>query len=119
MKHSVDSHVGRRVRHRRWMLGMTQQQLGDKLGIKAKQIRNYETGANGISASRMWDIAAALDVPVLFFFEGLNGHAPDTNKVRGDILFDKEALELVGTNFAILENQRRRHFDPARGLKVG
>jgi transcriptional regulator with XRE-family HTH domain len=50
---------------------MTQQQLGDKLGITAQQIQNCETGANGISASHMRDIAAAMDVPVSFFFEGL------------------------------------------------
>ncbi len=50
---------------------MTQQRLGDKLGITAQQIQNYETGANGISASRMRDIAAAMDVPASFFFEGL------------------------------------------------
>jgi transcriptional regulator with XRE-family HTH domain len=50
---------------------MTQQQLGAELGITAQQIQNYETGANGISASHMRDIAAAMEVPVSFFFEGL------------------------------------------------
>jgi len=50
---------------------MTQQQLGDKLGIKAQQIKNYETGANGISANHMRDIVAAMEVPVSFFFEDL------------------------------------------------
>ena len=71
MKHPVDVHVGKRVRHRRWMVGMTQQQLGDKVGIKFQQIQKYETGMNRISASRLWDIAHALDVQVSFFFEGL------------------------------------------------
>ncbi len=71
MKHPFDVHVGGRVRQRRCMVGMTQQQLGDKLGIKARQIQKYETGANGISASHMRDIAAAMEVPVSFFFEGL------------------------------------------------
>jgi transcriptional regulator with XRE-family HTH domain len=52
-------------------MGMTQRQLGDKLGIKAQQIENYEIGANGISASHMRNIAAAMEVPVSFFFEGL------------------------------------------------
>jgi len=57
---------------------MTQQQLGNKLGIKAQQIQNYETGANRVSASYMRDIAATMEVPVSFFFEGLAralGHA--------------------------------------------
>ncbi len=71
MKHPFDLHVGGRLRHRRCLAGMTQQQLGDKLGIKAQQIQDYETGASGISASDMRNIAAAMEVPVSFFFEGL------------------------------------------------
>ena len=98
------------------MVGMTQQQLGDKVGIKFQQIQKYETGANRISASRMWDIAAAMEVPVSFFFEGLDGQAPDTGEARGDILTDKEALDLVRTYYGIPENQRRRLFDLARVL---
>ena len=78
MAHPVYVHVGQRVRHRRWMLGMTQQQLCDRVGIKFQQIQKYETGSNRISASRMWDIAAAMEVPVSFFFEGLDGRAPAT-----------------------------------------
>ena len=72
MKHPVDVHVGKRVRHRRWMVGMTQQQLGDIVGIKFQQIQKYETGMNRISASRLWDIAQALDVSISFFFEGFD-----------------------------------------------
>ncbi len=116
MKHPVDVHVGQRVRQRRWMVGMTQQQLGDKVGIKFQQIQKYETGTNRISASRMWDIAAVMEVPVSFFFEGLDGQAPDTGEARGDILTDKEALDLVRTYYGIPENQRRRLFDLARVL---
>ncbi len=71
MKHPFDVHVGGRLRQCRCLAGMTQQQLGDKLGIKAQQIQNYETGATGISANHMRDIAAAMEVPVSFFFEGL------------------------------------------------
>ena len=95
---------------------MTQQQLGDKVGIKFQQIQKYETGTNRISASRMWDIAAAIGVPVSFFFEGLDGQAPDTGEARGDILTDKEALDLLRAYYAIPEHQRRRLFDLARVL---
>ncbi len=95
---------------------MTQQQLGDSVGIKFQQIQKYETGTNRVSASRMWDIAAVMEVPVSFFFEGLDGQAPDTGEARGDILTDKEALELVRAYYAIPENQRRRLFDLARVL---
>ncbi len=98
------------------MVGMTQQKLGDKVGIKFQQIQKYETGTNRISASRMWDIAATIEVPVSFFFEGLDGQAPDTGEARGDILTDKEALELVRAYYAIPEHQRRRLFDLARVL---
>ena len=95
---------------------MTQQQLGEKTGISYQQIMKYETGANRIGASRMWDIAAAMEVPVSFFFEGLDGQAPDTGMVRGDPLTDKEALNLVRTYHAIPERQRRQLFDLADAL---
>ena len=123
MKHPVDVHVGKRVRPRRWMVGMTQQQLGDIVGIKFQQIQKYETGMNRISASRLWDIAQALDVSISFFFEGFESEEvaaeaamAATQDTRGDLLADKEALELVRSYYAIPEAQRRRLFDLARVL---
>lgn len=119
MKHPVDIHVGKRIRHRRWMVGVTQQQLAEAVGIKFQQIQKYETGMNRVSASRLWDIATALDVQVSFFFEGLHDDASEdtaSSSVPGDILADKEALELVRSYYAIPENQRRRLFDLARVL---
>lgn len=118
MKHPVDVHVGKRIRHRRWMVGMTQQQLAEKVGIKFQQIQKYETGMNRVSASRLWDISAALSVPISFYFEGLeNSNAADGEQaLPSDILADKEALELVRSYYAIPENQRRRLFELARVL---
>ncbi len=116
MKHPVDVHVGQRVRQGRWILGMTQQQLGDRVGIKFQQIQKYESGANRISASRMWDIAAVMEVPVSFFFEGLDGQANDTGETRGDILTDKEGSEFLRAYYAIPKKQRGRLFDLARVL---
>ena len=95
---------------------MTQQQLAESVGIKFQQIQKYETGTNRVSASRLWDIAAVLHVPVAFFFEGIEGQVQDTGEARGDILTDKEALELVRAYYAIPETQRRRLFDLARVL---
>jgi transcriptional regulator with XRE-family HTH domain len=95
---------------------MTQSQLGDSVGIKFQQIQKYETGSNRISASRMWDIATVLDVPISFFFEGLDGQASDTGDARGDVLTDREANELVRAYYTIPETQRRRLFDLARVL---
>lgn len=119
MPHLVDVHVGKRIRHRRWLVGMTQQQLAESVGIKFQQIQKYETGANRVSASRLWDIADALDVEVSFFFEGLQaeGDQKDSaDQVPSDLLGDKEALDLVRSYYAIPENQRRRLFDLARVL---
>ncbi len=119
MPRSVDVHVGQRVRQRRWMLGATQQRLADLVGVKFQQLQKYETGANRISASRLWAIAVALEVPVAFFFEGLDGQAAENSEARGDILADREAQELVRAYYAIPEAQRRRLFDLARVLSVG
>ena len=117
MKHPVDVHVGKRIRHRRWMVGMTQQQLAEQVGIKFQQIQKYETGMNRVSASRLWDIADALSVPVSFFFEGLSDKGESSeNTLPGDILADREALELVRSYYAIPENQRRQLFELARVL---
>lgn len=118
MKHPVDIHVGKRIRHRRWMVGMTQQQLAERVGIKFQQIQKYETGMNRVSASRLWDISDAMGIEVSFFFEGL-GRAEaieSTDAARGDFMADKEALELVRSYYAIPENQRRRLFELARVL---
>jgi transcriptional regulator with XRE-family HTH domain len=117
MKHPVDVHVGKRVRHRRWMVGMTQQQLAEKVGIKFQQIQKYETGMNRISASRLWDISDALGVPVSFFFDGLDQKEHGaTGDAPADITVDKEALELVRSYYLIPETQRRRLFELARVL---
>ncbi len=117
MTHPVDVHVGKRIRHRRWLIGMTQQQLAEQVGIKFQQIQKYETGANRVSASRLWDISDALDVPVSFFFEGLETEENErTSDVPADLMGDKEALDLVRSYYSIPENQRRRLFDLARVL---
>jgi transcriptional regulator with XRE-family HTH domain len=104
------------------MVGMTQQQLAEKVGIKFQQIQKYETGMNRVSASRLWDISEALSVPVSYFFDGMDRAASSESKTEtasappGDILSDKEALELVRSYYAIPENQRRRLFELARVL---
>ena len=116
MKHPVDVHVGKRIRHRRWMLGMTQQKLAELVGIRFQQIQKYETGMNRVSASRLWDIADALSVPVSFFFDGLRENRAAPGPLEGDILADREAMELLRSYYAIPENQRRQLFELARVL---
>jgi transcriptional regulator with XRE-family HTH domain len=118
MTHPVDVHVGKRIRHRRWLVGMTQQQLAEQVGIKFQQIQKYETGANRVSASRLWDISRALQVSISFFFEGIEDQVEgaDAKEAPTDIMADKEALDLIRSYYAIPENQRRRLFDLARVL---
>jgi transcriptional regulator with XRE-family HTH domain len=113
MKHPVDVHVGKQIRHRRWMVGMTQQQLAEMVGIKFQQIQKYETGMNRVSASRLWEISQALDVQISLFFEGLDESADTPSQ---DLLTDKEALDLLRSYYAIPETQRKRLFDLAQAL---
>ena len=95
---------------------MTQQQLGERLGINAQQIQKYETGANRISASRLWDIALALDADVRFFFEGL-GDAEDRGTGQAeDLAVDREARALVRGYQAMPQAQRKLLLDLVRIL---
>lgn len=120
MAHPVDIHVGKRIRQRRWVIGMTQQRLADNVGIRFQQIQKYETGVNRVSASRLWDIGEAMGVPISFFFEGLKEQADMPHFPHGtvgwDMMSDREAMDLVRIYYAIPENQRRRLFDLARVL---
>jgi transcriptional regulator with XRE-family HTH domain len=83
----IDIHVGSRVRLRRMMLGMSQEKLGEHLGITFQQIQKYEKGTNRIGASRLQAIARVLSIPVAFCFEGAPGEVP----VFGDQGFDPAA----------------------------
>jgi transcriptional regulator with XRE-family HTH domain len=116
MKNSIDLHIGQRLRHRRWLLGMTQQQLAQAIGVRFQQIQKYESGANRISASRLWDLARALDVPVAFFYTGLAGSDQNANAhgVAGDALQQKETMDLVRAYYGMPEGPRRRLFDLAQ-----
>lgn len=95
---------------------MTQQQLADCVGIKFQQIQKYETGMNRVSASRLWDIARTLGVPIGFFFEGISADGVEPESFEADILANKEAMDLVRAYYAIPEAQRKRLFDLARSL---
>jgi len=85
----VSAHAGQRMRHRRWMLGITQKRLGELVGIKFEQIQQYEAGVSRISAGTMRNIAAALEVSESYFFEDLDGQAPETGGALDDIVIDR------------------------------
>lgn len=126
MPHQVDLHVGQRLRQRRTLLGMTQQKLADAVGIKFQQIQKYESGANRISASRLWVIARALEVPVSHFFEGLteaeralHAHADDVadhDTIAPEVFHQKETIDLVRAYYNLKEAPRRRLLDLAKTL---
>src|ERR687886_2352058 len=69
--HPTDVHVGARVRLRRTLLGMSQEKLGEALGLTFQQVQKYERGANRIGASRLFDLSRVLDVPIGFFFDDM------------------------------------------------
>ncbi|HAL07486.1 MAG TPA: XRE family transcriptional regulator [Brevundimonas sp.] len=75
MAAEIDLHLGRRLRRRRRLLGLTQQQLGDRVGVRFQQIQKYECGANRLSAARLWELAEALETPVTYFYDGLSAEA--------------------------------------------
>ena len=76
----VDHHVGRRIRERRKALGMSQETLADALGISYQQAQKYEVGINRVAASRLWNIAKALEVDIGYFFEGVKRPAGRARK---------------------------------------
>ena len=110
----VDKYVGSRVRMRRLMLGMSQEKLGDALGLTFQQIQKYEKGANRIGASRLQQIATILQVPVAYFFEGVpeapapGGFAePATLDYSTGLLSTSDGLALARA-FMRIENSRIR-----------
>ncbi len=103
--HPVDVHVGGRVRMRRTMLGMSLMKLGDALAITYQQLQKNERGFNRIGASRLYQLSHVLDVPIEYFFEGLedktSGRSPD------DVMVKRETLELVRAYYRIRDPKVR------------
>lgn len=118
MPHEVDIRVGKRVRQRRWQMGVTQKDLGVKIGVNFQQIQKYERGTNRISASRLWDIASALDVQIAYFFEGIDENADHQNgdPPLAELFEAKEAIELLKAYYKIPEPSRRKLYDLAKVL---
>lgn len=119
MASEIDLHLGRRLRRRRRLLGMTQQQVADVVGIRFQQVQKYECGANRVSAARLWQLSEALEAPVAYFFDGLNAsqQAQITNGGEDvEVLARKETLDLVKAYYQLGERPRRRLLDLARSL---
>ena len=124
----VDTHVGARIKLRRSLLGLSQEKLGERLGLTFQQIQKYERGVNRVSASRLHDLGRVLDVPVSFFFDGMGGgsspagasgfaEAQDAFGLSSDVLSRKETLDLIGAYWRITDpDQRRRVLDLVKSM---
>ena len=110
----IDNHVGARLRARRKELGMSQNRLAEAIGVTFQQIQKYERGANRVVASRLYDLAAALDVPVSYFFTdppatALQDSAPARSDLH-DYPQHRETLDMVRAYYGIADKRLRRKF---------
>jgi transcriptional regulator with XRE-family HTH domain len=116
----IDLHLGKRLRRRRRLLGLTQQQLAMTVGVRFQQIQKYECGANRISAARLWRLSEALEVPVGYFYDGLMGAAcrePAPERADGgEMMARAETQDLIRAYYQLEEKPRRRLLDLAKSL---
>src|SRR5260221_11866541 len=126
----IDAHVGSRVRLRRTLLGMSQEKLGEAIGLTFQQVQKYERGANRVGASRLYDLSRVLDVPVSDFFEEMSPGVASAAEARlggleaapsptyeADPMMRRETLELVRAYYRIGDPQvRRRLFDLTKAI---
>ena len=130
----IDVHVGGRVRLRRTLMGLSQERLGEALGLTFQQVQKYERGVNRIGASRLFDLARVLDVPIGFFFDDMpdgvggttsggisrrmaGGFADSQDGFEDDTLHRRETLELVRAYYRITDPAvRKRVFDLIKSL---
>jgi transcriptional regulator with XRE-family HTH domain len=127
----VDVHVGKRLRLRRTLMGLSQEKLGAAIGLTFQQVQKYERGSNRIGASRLFDLARVLDVPVGFFFEDMSEEiaARSPGRAQGDVepvesdrnpVAKRETLELVRAYYKIHNPAvRKRLFEMAKALAAG
>ena len=129
----IDAHVGARVRLRRTLLGMSQEKLGEALGLTFQQVQKYERGANRVGSSRLFDLAGVLDVPVAYFFDEMSAStsARSNGRPRGlaerkapaleaDPMAKRETLELVRAYYRITDARvRKRVFELTKALAKG
>lgn len=108
----IDVYVGQRVRARRKMLGLSQTQLGNELGVTFQQVQKYERGTNRIGSSRLFRMSTTLDVPVAYFFEGAETKLPGYNAaIEGmdeDAFERQETQELVEAYYRIADPRIRK-----------
>lgn len=123
MGDDIDVYIGKRLRRRRRILGMTQQQLAESIGVRFQQIQKYECGSNRITAAKLFRLASSLNVPTNYFFDGWKTGADglpegnDPNQLAPDVLSQRETLELIRVYYQLGERPRRRLLDLAKALQ--
>lgn len=120
---NINLSIGRRIRRRRRLMGMTQKDLGDMLGLQFQQVQKYECSSSRVTASRLYLLASALKVPITYFFTDLPENAPanaaDNDRARtatAELLCEKETQELLTAYARLPENVRRKLRVFAKGL---
>ena len=99
---AIDDHVGGRIRERRIMLGLTQKQLAEMIGVTYQQAHKYERGINRVSAGRLFEIARALSAPITYFYEGISEEGPRQ-------LMPHQRMQLeIARNFAEIRNEKHQ-----------
>lgn len=122
MTNEIDLHVGKRLRRRRRLLGLTQQSLAEQVGIRFQQIQKYECGANRVSAARLFELSEALAVPIQYFYEGLSEQTNtydegEADKIAPDVLSKKETMDLVRAYYSLGAGPRKHLLDLAKSLE--
>jgi transcriptional regulator with XRE-family HTH domain len=128
----IDVHVGSRIRLRRTLLAMSQERLGDALGLTFQQVQKYERGVNRVGASRLFDLSRVLDVPISFFFDDMPetvtgssagagrraaGFSENQDPFGDDTMTRRETLELVRAYYRIADpSLRRKVFDLVKSM---
>jgi transcriptional regulator with XRE-family HTH domain len=99
---AIDDHVGGRIRERRIMLGLTQQQLAEMIGVTYQQAHKYEHGINRVSAGRLYEIARVLNAPIAYFYDGLGRQEPPVVAPHQRMLLE------IARNFAEIQNEKHQ-----------
>lgn len=112
MANDIDTRIGSRIRRRRLLLGLTQQQVGDPIGIRFQQIQKYECGANRVTAARLYQLSLVLGVPTTYFFGGLqkpmaSNESENVRRVTEEVIDREETIELIRA-YCILDERSRR-----------
>jgi transcriptional regulator with XRE-family HTH domain len=129
----IDVHVGTRIRLRRTLLGLSQEKLGEAIGLTFQQVQKYERGANRVGSSRLFDLSRVLDVPIAYFFEDMPSNieekspsrlmglaSPPTVEYEPDPMAKRETLELVRAYYRIPDaGVRKRIFELIKSIARG